>query len=168
MDVGAAFRAASGPAPTLMPGFAVVGGWERDTGSIFALKAELIAAHHARESTMAEGGAAFTLDLVTLRLCPIRLGPPVVRARVCAAGAAGRIVVQGTDTLVTRTGARPFASAGGAALLTVSPIRRVEVTASVEPQAALIRDHFAFGTSVFHDVPPVVLFFGLGASLTFP
>ena len=87
---------------------------------------------------------------------------------MCATGAVGRIAAAGTDVLAPRTDSRPFASAGGAAMLTVSPVRRVEVTATVEPQAALIRDQFAFGPNVFHDVPPVVLFFGLGAAATFP
>jgi len=168
-DVGGAVRFASGPAPSLMPGLAVVAGWERDTGSVFSWKVQLTAAHHARNGwSTFDGSADFTLDLVTLAACPLRVGPHVVRARLCASAAAGRIVAAGTDTLAPRTRSRPFATVGGAASLAVSPFRRVEIAATVEPQAALIRDQFAFGSNVFHDVPPVVLFFGLGAAATFP
>jgi hypothetical protein len=168
LDVGAAFRVAVGPAPSLMPGIAVTAGWERDTSSVFSLKVALAAAHHARAWTSIDGNADFTLDVVTLHLCPLRVGPAGVRARVCATGSAGRLAAEGTDTLRTRSASRPFASAGGGAFLTVAPLPRVELTASVEPQAALIRDKFAFGPDVFHEVPAVVVFFGLGAAVTFP
>ena len=68
---------------------------------------------------------------------------------------------------MVRTRSRPFAGVGGAASLAVSPHPRVEVTASVDPQVALIRDQYAFGANVFYDVPAVALFFGLGAAMTF-
>jgi len=168
IDVGGAFRIASGPAPTLMPGLAVFAGWERDTGSVLSWKVQLIAARHERDTATADGGASFTLDLVTLNVCPVRVGAGAWRARACAGASAGRLLVEGRDTLATQTRSRPFAAAGGAASLAVSPHPRVEVTASVEPQAALIRDQVSFGPDVFHAVPPVVLFFGLGAAVTFP
>jgi hypothetical protein len=57
---------------------------------------------------------------------------------------------------------------GGALLLAASPHPRVELSASFEPQAALVRDTFGFGAYDFHEVPAVALFFGLGAALTFP
>jgi len=167
-DVGAAFRIVSGPAPTMMPGLAVVAGWERDTASVLSWKVQLIATRHERDTATVDGGAAFTLDLLTVNLCPLRLGTGAWRARLCGSGSAGRLVVEGKDTLATRTRSRPFVAAGAAASLAVSPHPRVEVAASVEPQAPLIRDQFSFGPDVFHVVPPVVLFFGLGAAVTFP
>jgi hypothetical protein len=82
--------------------------------------------------------------------------------------ALGRLTVTGTDTWAPRTRSRPFVSAGGAILLTVAPHPRIELTASVAPQVALIRDQFRFNPNVFYDVPALALSFGLGASLTFP
>ncbi len=166
-DVGAAFRIASGPAPALMPGLALVAGWERDTASVLSWKVELIAAHHARDASTFDGTGRFTLDLVTLHLCPLRVGSSIVRGRLCASASAGRTFAEGTDILVVRTRSRPFAGVGGAASLAVSPHPRVEVTASVDPQVALIRDQYAFGPNGFYDVPAVALFFGLGAAMTF-
>jgi len=169
LDVGAAFRVASGPAPSLMPGVALVAGWERDTASAFALKVQLVAAHHARGGwSSADGGADFALDVATVHVCPLRVGPVVARARLCASGTAGRIAVEATGVLVPRPQSRPFAGVGAAALVSVSPHPRVEIAATVEPQVALIRDQFAFQSNVFYDVPPIVVFFGLGAAVTFP
>src|SRR5207344_1929636 len=130
-DVGAAFRIASGPAPALMPGLALVAGWERDTASVLSWKVELIAAHHARDASTFDGTGRFTLDLVTLHLCPLRVGSSIVRGRLCASASAGRTFAEGTDILVVCTRSRPFVGVGGAASLAVSPHPRVEVTASV-------------------------------------
>jgi len=169
LDVGAAFRLASGPSPSLMPGIGLTAGWERDTASVLSLKVELVAAHHARDGwATVYGTANFALDLVTLHVCPLRVGPPVARGRLCASGAAGRIAVESVDILTPRTRSRLFAGVGGAASLAVAPHPRVQVIASVEPQAPLIHDQFAFGSNVFYDMPPIVLFFGLGAEITFP
>ncbi|HEY7374258.1 MAG TPA: hypothetical protein VIF57_19000, partial [Polyangia bacterium] len=167
-DVGAAARLASGPAPALMPGVGLTAGWERDTGSLFSWKLQLGAAHYGGGgSATFDGTSAFTLDLLMLDVCPIRVAGWRARARLCGAAAAGRIRAEGMDALSPRTLSRPFVTVGGAISLAVSPHPRVEVTASVEPQAALIRDRFSFGANVFHDVPAVALFFGLGAALTF-
>jgi hypothetical protein len=166
-DIGGAFRVAGGPAPSLMPGLALVAGWERDTASAVTLKVELIAAHYSRDTATFDGTARVMLDLVTLRLCPLRAGAESARARFCASGSAGRTFAEGTDTLVTRSRSRPFASVGGAASLAVSPRPRLEVTATVEPQVALIRDTYSFGANVFYDVPALALFVGVGAAMTF-
>lgn len=166
-DVGGAFRVASGPAPSLMPGLALVAGWERDTASVLTLKVELIAGHYARDTATFDGTARVVLDLIGLRLCPLRVGSEGIRARLCASGSAGRAFAEGTDILVTRSRSRPFASVGGAASLAVSPRPRLEVTASVEPQVALVRDTYAFSSNVVYEVPALALFVGLGAAMTF-
>jgi hypothetical protein len=168
-DAGAAARIVHGPAPQLMPGVAVAAGWERDTSSIWSLKLQLIAAHHQRGGwTTFYGTADFALDVVTLHVCPLRVGPRAVHARLCASSTAGRLAVESRDNLTPRTASRPFLGVGGAALLAAMPHPRVEVSASVEPQAALLRDTFGFGSNVIYEVPAVALFFGLGASVTFP
>ena len=167
--LGAAARVIRGPTPSLLPGVALVAHWERDAASVLSWKIQLAAAHHQRAGWVtADGTADFSLDVITLDLCPLRLGRHGVAAHLCAGAALGRLTVTGTDTFSPRTRSRPFASAGGAILLTVSPHPRVELTASVAPQVALIRDHFRFNPNVFYDVPALALSFGLGASLTFP
>src|SRR5262245_16835104 len=81
LDVGAAFRLASGPSPSLMPGIGLTAGWERDTASVLSLKVQLVASHHARDGWVTVYGTAnFALDLVTLHVCPLRVGPPIARA----------------------------------------------------------------------------------------
>ena len=167
--VGAAARVIRGPTPSLLPGVALVAHWERDAASVLSWKIQLAAAHHQRAGWVtADGTADFSLDVVTLDLCPLRLGRHGAAAHLCAGAALGRLTVTGTDTFSPRTRSRPFVSAGGAMLLTLSPYPRVELTASVAPQVALIRDHFRFNPNVFYDVPALALSFGLGASLTFP
>ena len=126
-------RIASGPAPALMPGLALVAGWERDTASVLSWKVELVAAHHARDASTFDGTGRFTLDLVTLHLCPLRAGSSIVRGRLCASASAGRTFAEGTDILVVRTRSRPFVGVGGAASLAVSPHPRVEVTRQRRP-----------------------------------
>jgi hypothetical protein len=169
LDVGAQVRFADGPAPVLMPGLALTGGWERDTASVLSLTVRLIVARHGLDGWYGPGGtAAFTLDLATLHLCPLSLGSRDGRARLCASATAGRMVAESMDNLSPRTRSRPFFGVGGAAVLSALPHPRVEVAASIEPQAALIRDQFTFGPNRFHDVPAVVWFFGAGATVTFP
>jgi hypothetical protein len=169
LDVGAQLRFATGPAPGLMPGLGLTAGWERDAASVLSLKVQLVVARHALDGWYGPGGtAAFTLDLATLHLCPIRLGTPDARARLCASAAAGRMVAESMDNLSPRTRSRPFVGVGAAALLSASPHPRVEVAVSIEPQAALIRDQFTFGPNLFHHVPAIVWFFGAGATVTFP
>jgi hypothetical protein len=168
-DVGAAARVARGPAPQLLPGVAVAAGWERDTASIWSLKLQLMVAHHARGGWATFYGTAdFALDLVTVHLCPLRIGPRAAHARLCATSAAGRLVVESTDNLTPTTLSRPFVAVGGAALLAAAPHPRVELSASIEPQAMLVRDTYSFRSSAFYEVPAVALFFGLGAAVTFP
>jgi len=168
-DFGAAVRLAHGPTPSLMPGVALAAGWERDTASIWSWKLELIAAHHQRGGWGTSFGTVdFALDLVTLNVCPLRVGPRAVHARLCASSAAGRLAIDSRDNLTPRTASRPFVGVGGAALLTVAPHPRVELSASVEPQAALVRDTYSFTSNQVYEVPMLALFFGLGASITFP
>jgi len=167
--VGGAARVIQGPTPSLLPGVALVAHWERDAASVLSWKIQVAAAHHQRAGwTTKDGTADFSLDVMTLDLCPLRLGRHAVAAHLCAGAALGRLTVTGTDTFSPRTQSRPFVSAGGAILLTVAPHPRVELTASVAPQVALIRDHFRFNPNVFYDVPALALSFGLGAALTFP
>ena len=104
--------ARSGPAPALMPGLALVAGWERDTASVLSWKMELVAAHHARDGSTFDGTGRFTLDLVTLHLCPLR--SVVDRPRTCARARRPGGPSRGTDILVARTRSRPFASASAA------------------------------------------------------
>jgi len=103
-----------------------------------------------------------------MHLCPLRLGARRAGLRLCASSTVGRLAVRGSDTFSARSRSRPFATAGGAALVAVTPHRRVELTAGVEPTAALVRDRFTFDPDAFYAVPRLILTFGVGVAVTFP
>ena len=148
---------------------ALVASWELERPSVWSPAAQLVAAHYAREVSGTSGGTArFGLDLVSLHLCPLRLGERRVGVRVCAAAAGGRLAARGADTFTARSRTRPFVTAGGALLLAVTPHPRVELAASVEPAGALVRDRFSFDPNVFYAVPRLILTFGVGVALKFP
>jgi len=152
-----------------MPGLALDAAWELDRGSIWSWAVRLVAAHHARDGWVTSDGTAdFTLDVVTLQLCPARLGTARAGLWLCAGSTAGRLIARGSDSFSPRSRERPFVTAGGAAVLAVVPVPWLEVTASVEPAAALIRDRFAFDPDVFHAVPRLILTYGAGIAAKFP
>jgi hypothetical protein len=131
---------------------------------------QVVASRYARESSAAPAGTAtFGLDAASLYLCPLRLGGAHwVNLRLCAASTAGRLVARGSDTFTPRSRPRPFLTAGGAALLAMTPHPRIELAASVEPAAALVRDRFTFDPAFFYAVPRLILTFGVGVAAKFP
>lgn len=162
-------EAISGPAPALMPGFGieVQAGMERASIWSPALMLSLV---HAWRSDLKEdaGTAAFSLDLVSLDLCPARAVVLHVEARVCAAGSVGRLTGQGSDTYEPRSVARPFATAGGAARLAVPFGGRVQVGIRLGAGATLWRDAFEFTPDVFHRAASVTLVGDVGVGVRFP
>ena len=91
---GVSFAAAAppadrpGPTPSLLPGLALVAHWERDAASVLSWKIQLAAAHHQRAGWVTvDGTADFSLDVVTLDLCPLRLGRQASAAHLCAGAA---------------------------------------------------------------------------------
>jgi hypothetical protein len=162
-------EAIAGPAPTLMPGAALEleAGLER--ASILS-PAMMLTLAHAWSGDVVEplGTAAFTLDLVSLDACPLRLLLLRVEARACAAGSLGRLAAQGSRTFDAGSVARPFATAGGAARLVLPSGSRVQVRIRVGAGATLWRDAFQFDRDVFHRVASVTLVGDVGLGVRFP
>jgi hypothetical protein len=132
--------------------------------------AVLLTLTHAWTGELVEPGghASFTLDLASLEACPLRVAVSVLEARLCAAGALGRLSAQGSITYDPRSSARPFATAGGAVRLSVPVVWRVEVRARFGAGATLWRDAFEFSPAVFHRVDSVTLVGDLGIGVRFP
>jgi hypothetical protein len=170
--LGAAARATSGPAPRLLAGFALTAAWHYDRSpSIWSFAVQLVATTYPSVDWAAPGGSAtFSLDAAALHLCPLRFAVPSARAalRLCASASAGRLEAHGSDTFSPRSTTRPFATAGGAALLAVTPHRYLELTASVEPGAALIRDRFTFDPETFYGLPRLIVTYGVAVAAIFP
>jgi hypothetical protein len=159
----------AGPAPTLMPGAALEleAGLER--ASIWS-PAMMLTLAHTWSGDVVEplGTAAFTLDLVSLDACPLRLVLLRVEARACAAGSLGRLAAQGSRTFDPGSVARAFATAGGAARLAVPSGSRVQVRIRFGAGATLWRDAFQFDRDVFHRVASVTLVGDVGVGVRFP
>jgi len=161
--------AIAGPAPTLMPGLGieVQAGLER--GSVWSPALVLSLAHAWRGDVREDAGtAAFSLDLVSLDVCPARVVVLRLEARVCAAGSAGRLAGEGSNTFDPRSVSRPFATAGGAARLAVPFGGRVQVGIRLGAGATLWRDAFEFTPEVFHRAASVTLMGAVGVGVRFP
>ena len=169
LGLGAGATAATGPAPTVMPGIAVevLGGLDR--ASIWSPALAVSFAHLWSTPSRPPGGTAeFTLDVVALDACPLRVVLAKVEARACAMGALGRLAARGSDTFDASSVARPFAAAGGAARLVVPLGARLVLAARFAAAAPLWRDAFQFDPKVFHRVASVTLIGELGLGVRFP
>ena len=157
-----------GPAPHAMPGPIVdlTVGWDRP--SVWSPAVRLSAAL-AWSGTLSETGgmADFSLDTLALDACALRLVPWKLEARACATGTVGRLVATGSQTYQGESVERPFAAAGGAALLTLPLGRAVEISARASAGASWIRDSFAFAPKVFYRAAPLFLAAGLTAGVRF-
>ena len=157
-----------GPAPTVMPGVTLEVQAAQDGASIWSPAAILTLAHVWSGALPESGGTAeFTLDLVGLDLCPLRLAVGL-EIRVCAAGSLGRLTARGSNAYDPRSVARPFATAGGTARLSLAFGSRVEARARLGAGATLWRDAFEFSPDVFHRVASVTLVGDVGIGVRFP
>ena len=169
LTAGVAAEVVAGPAPTAMPGIALQVQGALDRPSIWS-PAAILTLSHVWSGALAEAGATaeFTLDLLALDACPLRLAALNVEARACAAGALGRLSAQGSNTYDPRSVSRAFATAGGSALLTLVLWSRVELRARLGVGATLWRDAFEFTPEVFHRVASVTLVGDVGIGVRFP
>ena len=120
LTAGVAAAAVVGPAPTPMPGIAIEAQAALDRASILSPALVLTLSHVWSGGQMEPGGiAAFTLDLVALDACPVRVALLALEARACAAGSLGRLAAQGSQTYEPASVASPFATVGGTLRLAV-------------------------------------------------
>jgi hypothetical protein len=169
LTVGVAGEVVTGPAPAAMPGIALEVQAALDRTAIWS-PAVILTVSHVFSGDLAEsdGRASFTLDLLGLDACPVRVVLFRLEARACGAASMGRLVAQGSHTYDPRSVARPFATAGGAVRLTVPIAWRVEARARFGAGAALWRDAFEFSPDVFHQVASVTLVGDVGFGVRFP
>jgi hypothetical protein len=169
LTLGAAGEVVTGPAPAAMPGIALDLQAALDRASIWS-PAAILTLSHVWSADLSEpaGRAAFTLDLLGLDACPVRVVLLRLEARGCVAGSVGRLAARGSNTYDPRSVSRPFATAGGAVRLTLPVAWRVEARARFGVGAALWRDAFEFTPDVFHRVASVTLVGDLGIGVRFP
>ena len=167
--VGVGAEAVAGPAPVAMPGPAVElqAGYERT--SILSPALVLTFAHLWSDPLNEGAGTArFALDWAGLDACPVRLAVARIEVRACAAASFGRLTAEGSETYDPRAVARPFATAGGAARLSLLLPLHLEVRARFGAGATLWRDAFQFRPDVFHRVASVTLVGDVGIGVRFP
>ncbi|MBN2573903.1 MAG: hypothetical protein JXP73_04995 [Deltaproteobacteria bacterium] len=158
-----------GPAPSVMPGVAVqiMAGMDRE--GLWSPAIFLGATHVWRAGLRETGGtASFTLDAGSLDACPLRARLSFLEARPCASVVVGRLVAGGDDTDDPATVSRPFASAGGAAILTAGLGAIVELHLRLAAGVTLVRDSFEFSPIVFHRAGLFTTSASLGAGARWP
>ena len=169
LTAGVAAAAIVGPAPTPMPGIAVEAQAALDRASILSPALVLTLSHVWSGGQMEPGGtASFTLDLLALDVCPVRVALLALEARACAAGSLGRLAAQGSQTFEPASAASPFSTVGGTVRLAVLFGSRVELRARFGAGATLWRDAFRFNREVFHQVASVTLVGDVGIGVRFP
>jgi hypothetical protein len=169
LGAGASFQGVSGPAPRLMLGGAVGVVAALDGESILSPGLRLTAAHYQLSGWVAAGGTAdFSLDVLQLDVCPLGIRRARLGLRGCANATAGRLSARGYDTYAPQARARPFASLGGGAAVTLDLGAHLELEGLLGAGRPLVRDAFEFSPEVFHRVPAVTATFGLGLGLRFP
>ena len=166
---GATGQAIFGLVPGALPGLGVYLIAALDREALWSPAVVLTGTHAWSNGLVETGGtAAFTLDALTLDACPFRLHLAPAEARACGTALYGRLSASGSDTPAQATASRPFASAGGALLVSLELGRLFEVTGRFGAGASLIRDSFAFTPAVFHRTAAVTLAAGLGLGVRFP
>jgi hypothetical protein len=169
VSAGVAAAVIAGPAPAAMPGVAVEAQAALERASIWSPALALTFAHVWSGSLAEPGGTAqFTLDLLGLDVCPVRIALFRLEARACATGSAGRLAAQGSNTYDPQSVARPFVTAGGTARLAVPLGSRVELRTRLGAGGALWRDAFRIIPEVFHRVASVTLIAEVGVGVRFP
>ena len=163
-------EAVVGPAPEAMPGALLYALVALDGDRVFSPGAALGITRALRTGMVTPGGTAdFTLDAVTIDLCPLRFGPSFIDVRPCAAALLGRLTVEGRDTLnAPGEIQRPFYVLGGSVLVAGRFGWILEPSLRAALGANLWRDSFAFTPNVFHEVPPLTLSVSLGFGVRVP
>lgn len=168
LAAGVLAEAVAGPAPTVMVGVGLEAQASLDRASVWSPAVVLTLAHLWSGDVMeADGLADFSLDLLTLDLCPIRVVALRLEARACAAGSLGRLSAQGTNTYDPMSASRPFATAGATARLALPLGSIIALRARFGAEATLWRDAFEFIPNVFHRVASVTLMGDVGLGVQF-
>jgi hypothetical protein len=158
-----------GPTPRVMPGLAfyTVAGLDRD--ALWSPAAIVGATYVWRDSMVEPGGtASFNLYAASLDACPFRVSVLQVEARACASALVGLLAAKGFDTNAPTSSKRPFATAGGAVVLTAGLGSVVEASARLAMGMTLVRDSFEFGSTIFYQASPITTSASLGVGARLP
>jgi hypothetical protein len=162
-------QALFGPVPGAMLGMGVEATAALDRESIWSPALVLRATHAWKDGVMAVGGiAAFALDALALDVCPLRVHAAVLHARACGAALVGRLAATGSYTYSPRTEHLPFATLGGAIILTLDLGEHLIVSARGGLGTSQTRETFAFSPVQFHRIAAVTLDLDLGIGVRFP
>jgi hypothetical protein len=164
------FEVLTGPAPAVMPGVAagVMLAYERD--SVLSPAMRVSFAHFSRGDFRTSAGTAdFTLDAVTVELCPLRAKAGPLTLYPCLLRVTGgELHAEGSDTLAPRARGRPWWVVGSSLVGLVRPSASLELTFTLGAGRPLVRDRFQFEPLEFHRVSGVAFTAGAGAGVTFP
>jgi hypothetical protein len=120
------------------------------------------------------GQANFTLTLLSLSGCPLRIGGDIVVFRPCATLSGGALHTRGTDTNDAPATTRQYFSWGGSGMFSARLGELLEIVGDAGVGVTLIRDQFSFGVCPgdgchqFWKTPELYLSTGLGFRLRLP
>ena len=127
------------------------------------------AVSHVQRRGLESGGgeANFTLTLLTLSACPLRLAAGPFALRPCAFASGGALYAWGSQTTNRQQRTRPYGAVGGSVLLLARISQPLEIVADLALGATLLRDSFGFDPQQPWQTPALYLSSGIGARFVF-
>jgi len=144
---------------------------------------------HVERRGIAEGGSEtnFTLTLLTVSACPLRVGDGALVLRPCAFASGGALHAWGSSSAGSssagsssagsssagsssespQTRTRPYLAWGGSAQVFLRTSQTIEIVADIGIGSTLIRDRFVFEQAQFWKTPALYLSSGLGLRFVF-
>ena len=137
--------------------------------SLFAPLFRAAASHVERRGLSSGDGAEanFTLTLLTLSACPLRLAAGFLRLRPCAFASGGALRAWGSEARDLQQ-TRPYGALGGSVLLFARVSQTVDLVADLAMAGTLVRDSFGFGEEQAWQTPALYLSSGVGVRFVFP
>ena len=124
---------------------------------------------HVERRGLSRGDAEanFTLTLLTVSACPLRLASGFLVWRSCAFASGGALHAWGSQTTNLQQRTRPYGALGGSAMLFGQISQSVEIVADLAVGASLVRDSFGFDQEQPWETPALYLSSGIGARFVF-
>ena len=137
--------------------------------SLFAPLFRAAASHVERRGLSSSDGAEanFTLTLLTLSACPLRLAAGFLGLRPCAFVSGGALHAWGSEAQDLQQ-TRPYGALGGSVLLFARVSQTVDLVADLALAGTLVRDSFGFGEAQAWQTPALYLSSGIGVRFVFP
>jgi hypothetical protein len=149
-----------------MPGISLYAFGALDRSGLWSPALMLGITHAWRNGLREKGGtASFLFDAASLDACILRVRMSVVEARPCVSALVGRLAASGSQTTAAAAASRPFATLGGAAVLTADLGSMLELSLRLGVGATLVRDSYEFQPTVFHRAASVTTQASLGIGM---